>query len=180
MTRLLQIAQLGHPVLRKRAADVEDVQDPQVHSLIDDMLLTVTDANGVGIAAPQVYESKRIFIISSRPNPRYPYAPEMEPTTMINPEIIGKSPDTEKDWEGCLTIPGVRGLVPRHKAIRVNYVSDRGETIETQYSGFIARVFQHEFDHLEGIVFLDRLESTKDIVMEKEWLKIIAQRASTE
>ncbi|MCP4932891.1 MAG: peptide deformylase [bacterium] len=178
MARLLQIAQLGHPVLRKRATDVEDVQNPQVHSLIDDMLLTVSDANGVGIAAPQVYESKRIFIISSRPNPRYPYAPEMEPTTMINPEIIGKSLDTEKDWEGCLTIPGVRGLVPRHKAIAVSYVSDQGETVETKYSGFIARVFQHEFDHLEGIVFLDRLESTKDIVMEKEWLKMIAQRES--
>ena len=91
MAKILQISQLGHPVLLNRAKSVEDISDPAVQALIDDMLVTVIDANGVGLAAPQVYESKRIIIVASRPNPRYPDAPLMEPTAMINPEILRRS-----------------------------------------------------------------------------------------
>ncbi len=180
MARLLQIAQLGHPVLRQRAAEVGDVHDLPLQALIDDMLQTVADANGVGIAAPQVYESRRIFIIASWPNPRYPYAPKMEPTVLINPAITWQSEATEKDWEGCLSIPGMRGLVPRHKAIRVRYLSRDNEPLETEYSGFVARIVQHELDHLNGIVFLDRVESTRELVMQKEWLKIVARQGRAE
>jgi len=95
---------------------------------------------------------------------------------MINPEMTWASSDREKDWEGCLTVPGIRGLVPRHRAIRVRYHTRNGALIETEYEGFLARVFQHEVDHLDGLVFLDRVESTEDLVTENEWKKIIAQR----
>jgi peptide deformylase len=176
MAHTLEIAQLGASVIRERAAEVTDIHDPQLQAFINDLFATVADANGMGIAAPQVSESKRIIILSPRPNARYPYAPTMEPTAMINPERVWASSETEKDWEGCLTVPGIRGLVPRHKAIRVRYHTRNGVLIDTEYEGFLARVFQHEVDHLDGLVFLDRVESTKDLVTENEWQKIIAQR----
>ena len=174
MSKLLQIAQLGHPIIRQRASEIPDQQIPKIQDLVDDMLLTVADANGAGIAAPQVYVSKRVFIVASNPSRRYPNAPDMDPTPIINPEIIWKSSEIHNDWEGCLSIPGIRGLVPRHKSIRIVYTTRHGDRVEHEYSGFIARVFQHEFDHLEGLVFLDRLDSSKNIVMEKEWLKLIS------
>ncbi len=99
----------------------------EVRALIADMLATLRDANGVGIAAPQVYESRAIFIVASRPNPRYPDAPSMEPEVVINPEIIERSSEIVKDWEGCLSIPGIRGDVPRHRQIRVRYQTIEGE-----------------------------------------------------
>ena len=173
MTRLLQIAQLGHPVLRQQTAEVEDVTERSVRELIDDMMTTVVDADGVGIAAPQVYRSERIMILASRPNARYPDAPMMEPTAAINPEILWRSEQMEKGWEGCLSIPGVRGLVPRSVSVGVRYRTRDGESLEREYEGFLARVFQHEVDHLDGIVFFDRLESTKDIFMEKEYRKLL-------
>jgi peptide deformylase len=179
MAHTLEIAQLGASVIRERAAEVTDIHDPQLQAFIDDLFATVADANGMGIAAPQVSESKRIIILSPRPNARYPYAPTMEPTAMINPERVWASSETEKDWEGCLTVPGIRGLVPRHKAIRVRYHTRNGVLIDTEYEGFLARVFQHEVGHLNGLVFLDRVESTKDLVTENEWQKIIAQRHQT-
>jgi peptide deformylase len=176
MARILEIAQLGAPVIRERAAEVMDIHDPQLQALIDDLFATVADENGMGIAAPQVSESKRIIILSPKPNARYPYAPTMEPTAMINPEMTWASSDSEKDWEGCLTVPGIRGLVPRHQAIHIRYQARDGVLMEMGYEGFLARVFQHEVDHLDGLVFLDRVESTKDLVTESEWQKIIAQQ----
>jgi peptide deformylase len=171
MPILRQISQLGHPVLRGIAQQITDPLDPVIQALIDDMLVTVADASGVGIAAPQVYEPLRLFIISSRPNARYPQAPEMEPTAIINPEILWASDDKEKGWEGCLSIPGLRGLVPRHRRIGVRYLTRKGEVVEAEYADFLARVFQHEFDHVQGVMFVDRLECTLDLVTEKEYLR---------
>ncbi|MDH5426703.1 MAG: peptide deformylase [Nitrospirota bacterium] len=176
MPRILEISQLGSPVIRERAAKVTDIHDPQLQTLIDDLFATVAAENGMGIAAPQVSVSKRIIILSPKPNARYPYAPTMEPTAMINPEMTWGSPEREKDWEGCLTVPGIRGLVPRHLTIRVRYHTPQGVQIETEFDGFLARVFQHEADHLDGVVFLDRVESTLDLVTEGEWQNIIASR----
>lgn len=172
MPILRQIAQLGQPVLRGVARKIADPTDPAVQALVDDLLVTVADADGVGIAAPQVFEPCALFIVASRPNPRYPHAPEMTPTVMINPEIIWKSDETEKSWEGCLSIPGLRGLVPRHRRIGVRYLTLSGEQREEEYDGFIARVFQHEFDHLQGMVFIDRVESSREMVTEKEYLRL--------
>ncbi len=175
MSKLLQISYLGHKVLRKKAVPVKKVDTKKVQELIDDLIATVKDVDGVGIAAPQVYQSKRIFILASHPNPRYPNAPKMKPTAIINPKIISHSKNIAKDWEGCLSIPGIRGLIPRYQSISVKYTTRQGKTQKRQFKNFVARVFQHEYDHLEGIVFLDRLNNTKDIVTEKEYQKLMAK-----
>lgn len=175
MPLLRQIAQLGHPVLRVPADPVPLPAGPVVRALAQDMLATLRDANGVGIAAPQLYESLSLFIVASRPNPRYPAAPSMEPEVVFNPEITAVSDEIVKDWEGCLSIPGIRGNVPRHQRIEVRYCNAEGAIVEQAFKGFVARVFQHEYDHLRGIVFLDRLESTRDVISEKEYQKLVAR-----
>ncbi len=171
MALLRQIAQLGHPVLRTVAGPVELPASDATRALTDDMLATLRDAGGVGIAAPQVYEPVAIFIVASRPNPRYPDAPTMEPAVVINPEIVYRSPEDVKGWEGCLSIPGIRGEVSRHRHIRLRYQTVEGLVVEREFSDFVARIVQHEDDHLRGIVFLDRLESTRDVITEKEYQK---------
>ena len=176
MTKLRQIAQLGAPVLRRRAEEIIEMDSAATRSIISDMRATLAESNGVGIAAPQIYESCRILIVASRPTPRYPYAPQMDPTVMINPSWSALSEVTEKDWEGCLSIPGIRALVPRHKSIEVNYTTPAGDTIQQRLDDFVARVFQHEYDHLNGLVYLDRVENNQDIVSEKEFNKLIAER----
>ncbi len=173
MPIIRQVAQLGHEILRKTALEIKDITTPSILSLIDDMVATISDSYGVGIAAPQVYESLRIFIMASQPNLRYPNAPEMEPTAIINPQILWTSDNLEKDWEGCLSVPGIRGLVPRPQRISVSYLTIEGTKKEHDLNGFLARIFQHEHDHLNGISFLDRLESTKDIITDKEYSKLM-------
>jgi peptide deformylase len=138
------------------------------------MLETMRDAEGVGIAAPQVYEGASLFIVASKPNARYPDAPMMEPEMVVNPEIVERSDEVVKGWEGCLSIPGIRGNVPRHRRIRVRYWTLDGSEVDREFEGFVARVFQHEDDHLHGLVFLDRLESPRDIITEKEFRKLQA------
>lgn len=169
MTVSLQIAQLGNPVLRQPAQLVNNIQDKRLQQLIDALIATATVSNGVGIAAPQVSQSCRLFIVASRPNQRYPNAPQMEPTAMINPHIIAHSPEVVKGWEGCLSVPGIRGLVPRYQAIEVEYTSRNGTKNRQEFTDFVARIFQHEYDHLDGIVFLDRVESTQDLMTEQEY-----------
>ena len=163
------VAKLGNPILRREAKPVSNVFDQHIQALINNMLNTVIEEDGVGIAAPQLSQSLQIFIMASRPNARYPYAPEMPATAIINPKIIWKSTEVEKDWEGCLSVPSMRGLVPRHQSIKVSYTTHDNHLIETMYEGFLARIFQHEYDHLKGIVFIDRVESTKDLMAESEW-----------
>jgi peptide deformylase len=177
--KILEIAEMGNPILRERAREVDNIHDPGVQSFIDDLIATGINANGVGIAAPQVDVPKRIFIISSRPNVRYPDAPLMEPEAVINPEIISCSEETVKGWEGCLSIPGIRGLVPRHRSVNVKYISRDGKVEERELSDFMARIFQLEYDHLNGVLFLDRLESNRDIITEREYMKLL-QRESEE
>jgi peptide deformylase len=137
--------------------------------LIDDLLTTLRSANGVGIAAPQVNESLQIMVIASRPTPRYPNAPEMEPIALINPKIIDRSSQMEKGWEGCLSVPQYRGFVPRHQSITVEYTDRNGTKIQVTFTDFVARIFQHEYDHFLGFVFLDRLESENDRVTAEEF-----------
>ena len=172
MSEILEVIQLGHPVLRSQAQTVVNVHSLQIQNLIDNLLTTVIAANGVGIAAPQVASSARLFIVASRPNLRYPNAPEIEPTAMINPQILAHSSELAKGWEGCLSIPGIRGLVPRYQAIEVEYSDRNGKLHKQELIDFVARIFQHELDHLDGIVFVDRLRSTKDLVTEQEYQKL--------
>jgi peptide deformylase len=177
MTRSLQIAQLGNPILRQQAQIIDNVQDEHIQRLIDDLIATAATSNGVGIAAPQVSKSYRLFIVASRPNARYPDAPTMEPTAMINPRIIARSSEVVKGWEGCLSIPGIRGLVPRSQAVEVEYTSRDSQLQRQELTGFVARIFQHEYDHLDGIVFLDRVENTQDLMSEQEYQQRIVQNA---
>lgn len=173
MPVLRQIAQLGHPVLRTPAASVELPASSFVRSLIGDMIATLREANGVGIAAPQVYESLALFIVASRPSPRYPDAPVMEPLAVINPVIVERSAEQTKGWEGCLSIPGIRGEVPRHERISVRFQTIDGEQVERELTGFVSRIFQHEYDHLNGLFFLDRIDSPWDLISEQEFQRRI-------
>ena len=168
-----EIAQLGAKVLRLKATAVTDIQSAEIQQLIKTLQDTLASTQGVGIAAPQISESKQVIIIASRPSPRYPNAPLMEPTVMINPTFQALSDTTEKDWEGCLSIPGIRALVPRYKDIQITYSNEQGTVVEAKLEGFVARVFQHEYDHLEGKVYLDRVENNRDIVAESEYFKMV-------
>jgi len=173
---LLQISQLGHPILRQKARAVAQVSNPEIQTLIDDMIQTCADASGLGIAAPQVYQPLRLFILSSKPTPRYPTASSMAPMAMVNPTITERSEETEKDWEGCLSIPGLVGLVTRHKSVTVSFTNRFGEKADLFLEGLAARVFQHEYDHLDGIVFLDRAD-TKELYTDKEYQRKVREAA---
>ncbi len=175
MAKILEIEELGNPILRENAKHVENIGDEYIQVLIDNLIETVRAVNGVGIAAPQVNESYQIFIVASSPNPRYPDAPKMEPIEVINPKILSSSDQMIKDWEGCLSIPGIRGLVSRHKSIAVEYTNRNGDKKTEELSDFIARIFQHEYDHLKGIVFLDRLERVSEVITEKEYIKLFRE-----
>lgn len=160
---------LGHPVLRQVAQPVDSVKNGSVQQLIDQLLTTVRIANGVGIAAPQLGHSLRILVIASRPNLRYPHAPLMEPTVLVNPRLVAASDEMELGWEGCLSVPGVRGQVPRHQTVEVDYCDRHGQPHRQIWQGFVARIFQHEADHLEGKVFLDRVQSEADLLSEEAY-----------
>lgn len=170
---ILGIAELGHPILRKKAKNLTGITDSKTQEFIDNLIKTVKDVDGVGIAAPQVYKSLRLFILASFPNPRYPKAPKMRPTPIINPTIVRYGGKKEKDWEGCLSIPGIRGLVPRYSQVEAEYYGRDGKKRKKVFRGFVARIFQHEYDHIEGSVFLDRVASTADLVTEKLYRKIL-------
>ncbi|MDX2213016.1 MAG: peptide deformylase [Oculatellaceae cyanobacterium bins.114] len=167
----LQIAQLGNPVLRQTAQPIYHIQDVEVQTLIHNLLETLRQANGVGIAAPQVGHSYRLLVVASRPNARYPHAPLMEPIAMINPHIVSHSEEMVSDWEGCLSVPGIRGWVSRYKELEVEYTTSDGKIERRELSDFVARIFQHEFDHLNGMVFLDRLENMQNIMTDQEYLE---------
>ena len=172
MANPCEIAQLGAKVLRQHAELVDQVDSPDIRQIINAMQTALAATEGVGLAAPQISQLKRIIIVASRPSSRYPNAPLMSPTIMINPVFEALSNEKEKDWEGCLSIPGIRGLVPRYKAIQVQYNNEQGCAIEQKLEGFVARVFQHEADHLDGKVYLDRVESSADIISESEYFKL--------
>ncbi|MBW4533432.1 MAG: peptide deformylase [Pleurocapsa minor HA4230-MV1] len=169
-----KIAQIGTPILRSQAQPVEQVTDSKIIKLIDCLVKTVTANQGVGIAAPQISQPYRIFIIASHPSDRYPHAPTMPPTAMINPRILSHGEELEKDWEGCLSVPNTRALVPRYQQIEVEYTTKTGELKQEVLTGFIARIFQHELDHLDGIIFTDRLSDPYDLYTEAEYRQLIS------
>ncbi|MEM7556159.1 MAG: peptide deformylase [Cyanobacteria bacterium P01_A01_bin.84] len=173
MSTLPPIIEIGNSNLRKTSSLVRNIQDKTIQKLIDDLISTTIQVNGVGIAAPQVDKQDRLFIVASRPNLRYPHAPSMEPTAMINPVIVNHSNDMVDGWEGCLSVPGVRGLVPRYKVIEIKYTDRNGQLKQLQLVDFVARIFQHEYDHLEGILFVDRVKNNADLISEEEYQKQI-------
>ena len=156
---ILKVARLGHPVLRTGAEDLplDRLSSPLTQKLIDDMIETMKEYDGVGLAAVQVHESKKIAVLEVADNPRYPDKPKVPLAVLINPQITPLSDEMEEDWEGCLSIPELRGKVPRYKSIRVQARDRDGKELDFVASGFHARVIQHEWDHLHGKVFLDRM-----------------------
>ncbi|WP_309741973.1 peptide deformylase [Chamaesiphon sp. OTE_20_metabat_361] len=176
MSKILQISEIGSPILRQTASVITHLPDPKLNETIADLMVTCEAANGVGIAAPQVGASVRLFIVASRPSPRYPHAPTMAPTAMINPQIIDRSGELVAGWEGCLSVPGTRGLVLRDRAIEVAYLTPHGELVTQELIDFVARIFQHELDHLDGILFPDRVPDPTDLIPEAEYLKIAFDR----
>ena len=175
MSQPCEIAQLGNDVLRQTAERVLQVDSPETRQVISAMACTLANTQGVGLATPQIGHLKRIIIVASRPTLRYPNAPLMLPTVMINPDFEAISDEKAKDWEGCLSIPGIRALVPRYKTIKVQYIDESGNPVVQILEDFLARVFQHEADHLEGKVYLDRVESPLDIISETEYFKLFKQ-----
>jgi peptide deformylase len=165
----MNIIEIGNPLLRNTAKKINKATAPKIIELANNLVTTAEAANGVGIAAPQVAQSYRLFIMASRPSIRYPHAPKMPPTSVINPVILTHSDEIVKDWEGCLSIPGLRGLVPRYQSIAVEYTDINGKQQKQILTDFVARIFQHELDHLNGILFIDRLETIKDLYTEEEY-----------
>lgn len=157
---ILKVARLGHPVLRRPAEPVPpgDIPSPRIQVLIDDLVETMRDYSGVGIAANQAHVGLRIAAVEVRGgHPRYPEAPEIPLTVLVNLRIVERSPELEEDWEGCLSVPDLRGKVPRHRWVRAQAFDRHGRPLDLRAEGFFARVIQHECDHLDGKVYLDRM-----------------------
>jgi peptide deformylase len=148
---------MGHPLLLRTAQPVMDFNTAALEELIDDMFDTMAALNGVGLAAPQIGESLRVVIFSVENNPRYPDAEPVPATVLINPEIKILSSEQQSDWEGCLSVPGMRGMVPRYNHIRYRGFDASGALFEREVKGFHARVVQHECDHLDGVLYPQRI-----------------------
>lgn len=151
------VLRMGHPVLRKIADPVTEFNTPALDGLIEDMFDTMLAMDGAGLAAPQIGISKRLVIFSVGTNPRYPDAEAVPETVLINPQIELVGEAMQDDWEGCLSIPGMRGLVPRYAEIIYRGQDRNGQDFERRVSGFHARVVQHEVDHLDGILYPQRI-----------------------
>ena len=170
--RLLEVVRLGHPVLRAMAEPVPEgwFGSGRLRELGEDLIRTMLEEDGVGLAAPQVAEPLRLFAYWL---PASDAAGELAPTVLVNPELRAIGDELVEGWEGCLSIPGLRGLVPRHERIKVRARTVAGETVSLTADGFHARVLQHEFDHLDGIVFLDRMSSVRSLAFEPEWERYV-------
>jgi peptide deformylase len=164
---ILKVARMGHPVLRRRARalDKSDLRNPAVQKFIDDMIETMYEYHGVGLAAPQVHEGLRLFVAMLDEEP----GDESEALVVVNPEITANSSTIEEGWEGCLSIPDIRGMVPRHTDITVKALDRNGKALELHLRGFPARVAQHETDHLDGVLFFDRMTSMQSLTYLAEY-----------
>jgi peptide deformylase len=167
------IIRLGHPALRTPAQPLPPprIGDGEVQALIDDMVESMREARGVGLAAPQVGEGVQVFVYQAAGPPEIPLH------VVINPMITPQVRELVYDWEGCLSIPDLRGLVPRHPKVRVQGLDREGRPLDYVVSGFEARIVQHEFDHLNGVIFLDRMRDLKSLAYFDEWEEYLVGRS---
>ncbi len=174
---LLKVARMGHPVLRRRAREIEraELKQASMQKLIDDMIDTMHEYHGVGLAAPQVHEALRLFVAAIAPQDEEPLAPNDEPLVMINPVITPIGVETVEDWEGCLSIPDIRGRVPRARSIKVTAFDRHGGRIDITSHDFPARVIQHETDHLDGVLFFDRMRTFGSLTFLDEYARYWAK-----
>jgi peptide deformylase len=170
---ILKVARMGHPVLRERARplDKSTLRQPLVQKLIDDMVETMFEYHGVGLAAPQVHEGIRIFVALLEEEP----GPDSDAVPLINPEITPQGTAMVDGWEGCLSIPDIRGMVPRYADILVRALDRDGKPIELRLKNFAARVAQHETDHLDGVLFFDRMKSMESLTFLEEYSRYHAK-----
>jgi peptide deformylase len=164
---ILKVARMGHPVLRERARPLDkgELRDRFVQKLIDDMIDTMHEYHGVGLAAPQIHEGVRLFVALLEEEP----GPKSEARVLVNPEIVPNADAKEEGWEGCLSIPDIRGQVPRYADITVRALDRHGKPIELRLKNFAARVAQHETDHLDGVLFFDRMASMQSLTYLEEY-----------
>ncbi len=165
------IVHLGHPALRTAAEPVprERLAEPELQSLVDDMIETMLEAGGVGLAAPQLGVGWQIFVYVAVDPDAGADGADGDPKVLVNPGVEPVAGELVYDWEGCLSIADLRGLVPRHPAVRVHALDRRGERLAYRAEGYEARIVQHEFDHLNGIVFLDRMRDLRSLAFAPEW-----------
>jgi peptide deformylase len=170
---ILKVARMGHPVLRERARPIDksDLKSAGVQKLIDDMIDTMHEYHGVGLAAPQVHEGVRLFVAVLDDDPDA----KSETLVIVNPEIVPNTDDLEDGWEGCLSIPDIRGMVPRHTDIRLKALDRNGRPIDLTLKNFPARVAQHETDHLDGVLFFDRMKSFQSLTFMDEYSRFHAK-----
>jgi peptide deformylase len=164
---ILKVARMGHPVLRERAKalDKSALRQPLVQKLIDDMIDTMHEYHGVGLAAPQIHEGVRLFVGLLDDEP----GPDSEAIALVNPEIVPQGEARQEGWEGCLSIPDIRGMVPRYTDILVKALDRDGKAIELRLKNFAARIAQHETDHLDGVLFFDRMTSMQSLTYLEEY-----------
>ena len=174
---ILKVARLGHPVLRMKAKPIkiEQIASASIQALVQDMIQTMHEYDGVGIAAPQVHVGLQMAVIGSGPNARYPKAPKIPITVLFNPEIRPVSRRQVVDWEGCLSVDGFRGQVPRWYSLQVQGYNEKAQPVRFKASGFFARVIQHEWDHLQGDVYLDRMKNMKTLTHLTEYARYWAR-----
>ncbi len=178
---ILKVARMGHPVLRAKARTVDkhELRGAALQRLIDDMLETMAEYHGVGLAAPQVHEGLRLFVAALDADDDGEGDGDgdgdAEPLAIVNPEITVVGADVVEDWEGCLSIPNVRGRVPRAREIKVRAYDRKGDRIELRAHDFPARVIQHETDHLDGVLFFDRMKSLETLTFLEEYSRYWAK-----
>lgn len=179
---ILKVARLGHPVIRTEAREVaaQEISTPEFQHLLDDMVETMREYNGVGLAAPQVHISMALAVIEVAQNVRYPEAPTVPLTFLINPRIEARSQEAADGWEGCLSIPELRGRVPRWREIHVQALGRNGEPMDFVARDFHARVIQHECDHLKGEVYLDRMRDMRSLAHLAEWQRFVVDASASE
>jgi peptide deformylase len=156
-----EVLRMGHPVLREKAKPVETLGTPELRALVADMKETMAAKSGAGLAAPQIGVSQRVVIFGVEKNPRYPDAEPVPFTVLVNPKLVMLTRDVEEDWEGCLSVPGMRGLVPRHRRLRYRGFDQWGQPIDRTVEDFHARVVQHEVDHLDGVLYPTRIRDLR-------------------
>ena len=175
---ILKVPRLGHPVLRRVAepVPVDAIRSPEIQRLIDDMIETMREYSGVGLAAPQVHVSRRIVVVESAANPRYPDKPLVPLAAYVNPVLTSLTDETEEDWEGCLSIPDLRGRVPRACRLGLAAYDRHGDRVELEAAGWHARILQHECDHLDGTLFVDRMPDLSTLTHLAEYARYWAER----
>jgi peptide deformylase len=159
---------MGDPRLLQRSQEVEQFDTPELHALLEDMHDTMQALTGAGLAAPQIAVPWRVVVFGLKHNPRYPNAEEVPYTVLVNPVLSPVDEQMEEGWEGCLSVPGMRGLVPRYRALRYQGCNHYGEPIDRTVSGFHARVVQHEVDHLDGILYPMRIADMRNFGFHEE------------